>query len=99
VRAPPTTGAPPRRRWSGMAQRGNRLLRRGAGRHLRWVLAHGRCWVRVWLRPEPVPKIGQHHHASHIPHLTGVQIAFFHVGAEETKDLAMYCIFKRHFRM
>jgi hypothetical protein len=25
---------------------------------LRWVLAHGRCWVRVWVRPEPVPKSG-----------------------------------------
>jgi hypothetical protein len=22
------------------------------------LLAHGRCWVRVWVRPEPVPKIG-----------------------------------------
>jgi hypothetical protein len=50
--------APPRRRWSGTAQRGNRLLRRGAGRRLRWVLAHGRCWVRVWVRPEPLPKSG-----------------------------------------
>jgi hypothetical protein len=57
-RAPPTTGAPPRRRWSGTAQRVISLLRRGAGRRLRWVLAHGRCWVRVWVRPEPVPKIG-----------------------------------------
>jgi hypothetical protein len=57
-RAPPTTGAPLRRRWSGTAQRVIRLLRRGAGRRLRWVLAHGRCWVRVWVRPEPVPKIG-----------------------------------------
>ena len=27
---------------------------------------------------------------TYVPHLTGVQIAFFHVGAEETKDLAMY---------
>jgi hypothetical protein len=57
-RAPPTTGAPLRRRWSGTAQRVISLLRRGAGRRLRWVLAHGRCWVRVWVRPEPVPKIG-----------------------------------------
>ena len=24
----------------------------------RWVLALGRCWVRLWLRPEPLPKIG-----------------------------------------
>ena len=56
-RAPPTTGAPPRRRWSGTAQRGNRLLRRGM-QHLRWLLAQGRCWVRLWLRPEPLPKIG-----------------------------------------
>ena len=22
------------------------------------TLANGRCWVRLWLRPEPVPKIG-----------------------------------------
>ncbi len=36
---------------------GDRLLRRGMQR-LRWVLAHGRCWVRVWVRPEPVPKSG-----------------------------------------
>jgi hypothetical protein len=57
-RAPPTTGAPPRRRWSGTAQRVISLLRRGAGRRLRWLLAHGRCWVRLWLRPEPLPKIG-----------------------------------------
>jgi hypothetical protein len=56
-RAPPTTGAPPRRRWSGPAQPVISLLRPGL-QHLRWVLAHGRCWVRVWLRPEPVPKIG-----------------------------------------
>jgi hypothetical protein len=58
VRVPPTTGAPLRRRWSGVAQRGNRLLRRGAGRRLRWVLAQGRCWVCLWLRPEPLPKRG-----------------------------------------
>jgi hypothetical protein len=57
-RAPPTTGAPLRRRWSGTAQRVISLLRRGAGRRLRWLLAHGRCWVRLWLRPEPLPKIG-----------------------------------------
>ena len=52
-RAPPTTGAPPRRRWSGKAQRVISLLRRGAGRRLRWLLAQGRWWVRLWLRPEP----------------------------------------------
>jgi hypothetical protein len=57
-RAPPTTGAPLRRRWSGTAQRVISLLRRGAGRRLRWLLAQGRCWVRLWLRPEPLPKIG-----------------------------------------
>jgi hypothetical protein len=56
-RAPPTTGAPPRRRWSGTAQRVISLLRRGM-QHLRWLLAQGRCWVRLWLRPEPLPKIG-----------------------------------------
>ncbi len=37
---------------------GDQLLRRGAGRRLRWLLAQGRCWVRLWLRPEPLPKIG-----------------------------------------
>jgi hypothetical protein len=57
-RAPPTTGAPLRRRWSGTAQRVISLLRRGAGRRLRWLLAQGRCWVRLWLRPEPLPKRG-----------------------------------------
>jgi hypothetical protein len=57
-RAPPTSGAPLRRRRSGTAQRGNRQLPRGAGRRLRRGRAHGRCWVRGWVRPEPVPKIG-----------------------------------------
>ena len=57
-RAPPTTSAPPRRRWNGTAQQMISLLRQRAGRRLRWLLTHGRCWVRVWLRPEPLPKIG-----------------------------------------
>ena len=57
VRAPPTTGAPPRRRWSGTAQRVISLLRRGM-QLLRWLLAQGRCWVRWWLRPEPLRNIG-----------------------------------------
>ncbi len=42
---------------SGTAQRGNRLLRRGM-HELRWVLAHGWWRVRLWMRPEPLPKRG-----------------------------------------
>ena len=56
-RAPPP-GAPLRRRGSGVAQRVIRLFQRRAGRRLRWGLAHGRCWVRVGVRPEPVPTRG-----------------------------------------
>jgi hypothetical protein len=58
VRAPLTVSAPPRRRWSNAAQRVIRPLRRRAGRRLRWVLAHGRCWVRVGVHPEHVPTRG-----------------------------------------
>ena len=57
-RAPLTVSAPPRRRRSNAAQRVIRPLRRRAGRRLRWVLAHGRCWVRVGVHPEHVPTRG-----------------------------------------
>ena len=55
--APPTTGAPPRQRASGVAPRVIRLLQRGK-HQLRWLLAHRRWWVRLWVRPEPLPKRG-----------------------------------------
>ncbi len=55
--APPTTGAPQPHRWSGTAQRVISLLQRGC-QQLRWLLAQGRSWLRLWLRPEPLPTMG-----------------------------------------
>lgn len=52
--APPTLGPPQPRRWSGTAKRVVCLLQRGCQK-LRWLLAQGRQWVRVWLRAEPLP--------------------------------------------
>lgn len=52
--APTTLGPPQPHRWSGTATRVICLLQRGCQK-LRWLLARGRQWVRVWLRPEPLP--------------------------------------------
>ena len=55
LRRPPQTPCQPaRRRWSGTAQRIVSLLQRGC-QQVRWLLARGRRWVRLWLRPEPLP--------------------------------------------
>jgi hypothetical protein len=54
VRQPPTT-QPRRTRRSGTARRMISLIQQGTQK-LRWLLARGRTWVRLWLRPEPWPK-------------------------------------------
>jgi hypothetical protein len=54
LRQPPTT-TPRRTRRSGTARRIISLIQQGM-QMLRWLLAHGRTWVRLWLRPEPWPK-------------------------------------------
>lgn len=52
--APPTLGPPQPHRWSGTAKRVVCLLQRGCQK-VRWLLAQGRQWVRLWLRAEPLP--------------------------------------------
>jgi hypothetical protein len=55
LRRPPCTSVPCRRRRSGTALRMVSLLQQGCQK-LRWMLARGRIWVGLWLRPEPLPE-------------------------------------------
>lgn len=52
--APHGATPPSPRRWSGTAQRVISLFQRGCQK-VRWLLAQGRRWIGLWLRPEPLP--------------------------------------------
>jgi hypothetical protein len=50
----PVTAPPPTHRPSGPVDRIISLLQQGCQKR-RWLLARGRQWVSLWLRPEPLP--------------------------------------------